>query len=162
MLLEVHKHDPKYYQKQTTAPSSVSHCERGNVSPKAVFPIFSPNTYALFRKNVILQKILCIKFSTKMVYTKIFVAIVSTMLSRLESGANARLTYTKWAAGLDCRMREIICGFGTPCAVCCPIAVPYRAEFSLHRATGKILHSHGLNSMLTLNNYDVSFDDTGF
>ena len=57
-----------------------------NVNPWVSFPNFLVK-YALLRTNFKLSKIFCIKFSTKMAFMKIWVAIILTKLQRFESRA---------------------------------------------------------------------------
>ena len=61
------------------------------MNPKSLFPGFS-REIGTFEKKVTLQKIFCVKFSTKMVFIKIFIATILTKLQRSESRRNVKKT----------------------------------------------------------------------
>ena len=66
--------------------------------PKISFSRFS-REICTFEKNVKSYKMFYVKFSTKMILMKLFVAIVLTKLQRFESEANVKKT--QYATGQD-------------------------------------------------------------
>ena len=76
---------PQVSPEENPRPPVLSHSVEGSkCGLKVSFPRFSREICA-FEKNVKLQKMFCIKSSTKKVLLRIFVAIILTELQRFES-----------------------------------------------------------------------------